>query len=404
VATGGARSSVVILADFKGPEGGGFVPCHVRTAQDVRRALGLDVHFIFPEEARGAQFLADVADAGFMTSFIDRHDRPLRRTMRLRRVLNERSARIVHSHFSRFDLDTGVAGRSSGAKVIWHVHNSLLGYSGRQRAKDLLKVRIASGLCDVVIANSEQTYRESVRRSFPESKVEIVLNGLATNRFTPVPGAREAVRRELELPPDGFVFLGFPWNPVIKGADLLVRAVDALARSDVRPRPTLVVTGGERLLAAAERTLGGHCPPWLRIIKPVDDVARLYAAADVFVSASRTDAFSVAIGEAMASGLPVISSDIPGPAHFFSAPGCVTFPSEDWPALASAMVHMMQRNDIKAIGEANRAFAQRFDMSHYARRTVELYERLLRGGTVAGGPPLGRCASVDPTRTAPPGT
>ena len=356
------------------------MPSHLRVAEDVRQAFGLHVHFVFPEEARRAFFLSDLKRAGWTTSFISRHDAPPQKVARLRAVLHEQSARIVHSQFTSFDLEAGLAGKSAGAKVVWHVLNSLLGYSPRQRAKDLVKVKLGAGLCDVVIANSYQTYEESLRRGFPRNKLRIVFNGLVLNRLGTVPGAREATRRELGLPADAFVLLSFPWNPVIKGADVLLRAVDAVERSRPSRPAMLVITGGRVLRDTVHRTLGGRWPPWLHLIKPFDDVARLYAAADMFVSASRADAFPMAVGEAMASGLPVISSDIPGPAPYFAAPGCFTFPSEDSQALASTICEVIDRADLHALGQANRAFViQRFSVEQYAARTVDIYSHLLRG-------------------------
>ena len=63
----------------------------------------------------------------------------------------------------------------------------------------------------------------------------------------------------------------------------------------------------------------------------------LYAAADVFVSASRHEGYSYAVGEALACGLPVVLSDIDGTRLFTRAPGAFTFPPGDSPALAAQL-------------------------------------------------------------------
>ena len=82
----------------------------------------------------------------------------------------------------------------------------------------------------------------------------------------------------------------------------------------------------------AERTT--QLPPWLRLSRFVEDSALLFAATDIFVSASRAEGQSLAIGEAFASGLPVVMSDIPGTSLWAGAPAVQTFPQDRarrWP-------------------------------------------------------------------------
>jgi glycosyltransferase involved in cell wall biosynthesis len=379
-----AGGTLVTVLNFDGPQPGNFVPAQIRASEAARATLGLDSHVVAPEQARGTPWVADVEAAGFGVSFVDR-DAPFPRLAgQLASTLRERSARLVHSHFTRFDLHCALAGPSAGTKVLWHVHSGLRGYPRAQRVKDLVKVRLLGRLCDSVVANSEQTYRDCLMRGFPPRKIDLVLNGLVLERLAPARERRVAARAELGVSDDAFVFLAFGWDPERKGVDLILRATEALAARAIVPGVLVTLTGREPLDAAVDRQLSGERPPWLRLQKPLDDVATLYAAADAFVSASREDAFSFAIGEAMACGLPVISSHIPGPSHYFESPGVTTFPSEDWRALAFAMERLALRADHRAVGEENRAFAQRFDVRHYAERTVQVYERLLTGRPAPG--------------------
>jgi glycosyltransferase involved in cell wall biosynthesis len=150
------------------------------------------------------------------------------------------------------------------------------------------------------------------------------------------------VRSQLGIDPEAVVVLSFCWTPERKGADLLVAAMDGL-REDLSPRPVvLVITGEARTRAYLEAMVGTPPPPWLRLTRPFEDVADLFAASDVFVSAAREDAFSYAIGEAMTCGLPVVSSDIPGPAHYFPAEGVVTFPTQGVGSLRLALRNVIR--------------------------------------------------------------
>jgi glycosyltransferase involved in cell wall biosynthesis len=111
--------------------------------------------------------------------------------------------------------------------------------------------------------------------------------------------------------------------------------VDALATiSPQRPQMQALLVGEEPMRAFLAERLPST-PDWLRTSGFVQDAAWLFAAADIFVSASRHEGQSGAIGEALACRLPVVMSDIPGTAAWEEAPHISTFPSEDSGALAT---------------------------------------------------------------------
>ncbi|MGI8729752.1 MAG: glycosyltransferase family 4 protein [Solirubrobacteraceae bacterium] len=243
---------------------------------------------------------------------------------------------------------------------------------------DLAKVRTLGRRCDMVVAVSEAAARDSICRGFPRKKVRVIPNGSVLDRFRHPSTSRAAVRSQLGIDPDAVVVLSFCWTPERKGADLLVAATDGL-REDSSPRPVvLVITGEARTRAYLEAMVGTPPPPWLRLTRPFEDVADLFAASDVFVSTAREDAFSYAIGEAMACGLPVVSSDIPGPAHYFPAEGVVTFPTQDVGSLRLALRNVIRSETRSHLGEANRRFvSERLSVERYVDRVLGAYGELL---------------------------
>jgi glycosyltransferase involved in cell wall biosynthesis len=207
--------------------------------------------------------------------------------------------------------------------------------------------------------------------------VSVVLNGIDVRRFAPdrLP-EREAARKALGLEPAARVVLGFGWAPYVKGIDVVARAAASLA---AHGEPLAVVlVGGHELRAELHRHAGEPLPPWLRVVGPFDDPGALFAAADVFVSASRTEGFSYAIGEAMAAGLPVVSSAIPGPAAYFGAEGVRTYPAEDPAALAAVLGELLAPGARESLGPPNRAYvAARLGLERHVDAIVEVFAREL---------------------------
>ena len=110
-----------------------------------------------------------------------------------------------------------------------------------------------------------------------------------------------------------------------------------------------------------------------------------YHAADVFALASvaRSEAFGIVQIEAMASGLPVINTNLDSGVPFVSRDGetGLTVPPKDSDALAAALNHLLDNPELRrSLGGAARARArQEFSVATMASRTFELYSQVARG-------------------------
>jgi glycosyltransferase involved in cell wall biosynthesis len=367
---------LLLVCEFAARHPGNFLALQFAVARSARDRLGLRPVFVLPERAKRRYWVPQIDEAGFECQFVPASARHC--SASLLQIARRARARIVHSHFTWLDLESLYAGHKTGAAVIWHVHNGLFGYPVKQRLSDLVKARVLSRGCDAVIAVSDQVARDLLLRGFPARKVSVVLNALWLERLEHPRRGRAETRALLGVEADALVVLCFGWPPVVKGADLLVEAVSRIQRVG-RNRPLKVVLVGEQ--GPLEQFLQqrfGALPGWLCTIPPVDDVAALFDAADVFVSAARTEGFCFAVGEAMACGLPVVGSDIPGTAHFWAAPGFVRYPVDDPDALATRLCELARDNARAELAQGNRCWAHKqLGPDRYVDEMMNCYGRVL---------------------------
>jgi glycosyltransferase involved in cell wall biosynthesis len=356
-------SAILEVCEYSAPYPGNFVPSVLALGDAVRSRLGLDYQLVFSAFSRDAPWIDVIRERGFEPRFLPEQRSIVRDARALAPIATAAGAAVIQTHFTRFDLPAGLVGRRVGARVIWTSHLGDFSYSGRQDLQRAIKGRFLSRvLCDRVIAVSDEIRRQSIEQGYRPDRVSVVFNGIDLSRFDQIPD-REQARAELGLRPDERVVLGFCWEPIRKGADLLIEACGQ--------------AGATALIVGADEFRASHptVPDHVRVIEPVSDPGRLFAAADVFASASRAEAFPYAIGEAMASRLLVASSDIPEAKAYFDAPGIQTFPNGEAAGLAAALRTLLDSESKDDLGEANRAYViDRIGLERHVEATLAVIE------------------------------
>ena len=234
-----------------------------------------------------------------------------------------------------------------------------------------------------ILADSQSTKRDlAAIWRVPDDKVTVLYSGV-NERFRPVTDATAlaAVRARYGLGDRPYVLAVGTVQPR-KNYELLVRAFRAVAQAGPH---VLVIAGGRGWLTEgldAEITRQGVAD---RVILPgfVDDadLPALYSAADLFVFPSLYEGFGLPLLEAMACGVPVISSDassLPEVAATGGEPTALLLPPGDEAAWSAAMLRLLTDETARQrLITAGVAQAARFTWQAAARQLAALYERLL---------------------------
>jgi len=219
--------------------------------------------------------------------------------------------------------------------------------------------------------------RDEIMRLFgtPPEAVSVVYNGVDLARFHPDGRARwrDETRAALGVPAEAWLVLFVGSGFARKGLDTLIEALGALKDA------WLVVAGkGDTAphARAAERLGIAERVRWLG---PRPDVERLYAAADAVALPARYEPFGNVHLEALAAGVPVVTSRRAGGAEVIEdgRNGWVV-PPADPPALTAALARLRDA-DPRALAEAARRSAEPFTHAAWVERLTGLYRRLAPG-------------------------
>jgi phosphatidyl-myo-inositol alpha-mannosyltransferase len=210
-----------------------------------------------------------------------------------------------------------------------------------------------------------------LRRAVPDAAVEIVPNGVDVGAFADAQPAAD-------LPP-GRRILWVNRLDAQKGFPIAVAALSKVL-SEI-PDAVLVVVGeGRDREALGLLTESARARVDMRGSVPNEQVPSYHAASDVFVSpAVGQESFGIVLVEAMAAGVPVVATDIPGYREVVSdgIEGLLV-PPRDPEALAAGLVRVLTESGLAArLGEAGRERARSFDWPIVVDRLEELYGRAI---------------------------
>ncbi len=221
---------------------------------------------------------------------------------------------VVHTHAAK----AGTLGRlaATAARVPVRVHSFhghvFSGYFNPLVSKGIVTFeRGLALLSDAIVVPGESQRQEISGRYHVASrtKVRIVPYGIDVAHYADVAGRRQEARATLGLPPDAPVVAAVGRLAAVKNHELLLDAFDIVAMSEgMEDLHLLIVGGGERRDAIGARAQ--RSPAAARIVMSgfVADLRDAYAAADILALTSLNEGMPVAVMEAMAAGVPVVST------------------------------------------------------------------------------------------------
>jgi glycosyltransferase involved in cell wall biosynthesis len=366
---------LIQVTDYGSPFAGSFVPMLGAALAEADRR-GWRAQAVLPDRARGRDWVSDLAQHEDKLSFAPATSRLGLYRWLAELVDAEPGPTILHSHFTVFNLQTAALGRRRpDVTVYWHIHTVL---------SDRLAVRMRNRLTMSLVARGIERILcvaphlvDAVRaRGAPAHKVEYFPNALDTAAYAPAgPNERAAARERLGLPRDATVLLHFGRDWHGKGGDLFLRSLARLREGAWPDAVAASARGGEPARALA-RQLG-----IADAVHTLDHVPRgqdLYDCADLLMATSRGEGMPLTVLEALASGLGVVASDIPGHHLPGGDPPGVRIASLDPGALAQAADQLLARGDDLAHAEGLQAAAwvhEEMAVEPWARRLIDLYER-----------------------------
>jgi UDP-glucose:(heptosyl)LPS alpha-1,3-glucosyltransferase len=231
-----------------------------------------------------------------------------------------------------------------------------------------------------VIAISEMVKRNVMHHyGVSPNDIEVIYNGVDLDRFNPENRVkyRRDIRERYGMTDKDFVILFVGSGFERKGVKYLLQAVESV------PEPvTVMIVGKGRKPSLSPHGNGESFQRKQKIIfcGPQKDIEQYYAAADIFVFPTMYEPFGNVHLEALASGLPVITTKNSGAAEIIvdGEQGVVIDRPEDVASISEKMNYFLQhRGRLESMSSNARKLAEEFSNERHIGKVLELYGRIV---------------------------
>jgi len=284
-------------------------------------------------------------------------------------IIRRQQIDLVHTHLFNATLLGSVAGALAGVPVVATIHgNTLL-------AEEVAVARL-TGAHLVTVCTA--AYGMVLSLGMPEDQVSLIPNAVDSRRFRPERDGRP-FRQRIGVP-EGAPLVGMVARlSREKGPDLFVQAASAVAAA--RPDVHLVLVGDGPMRAELERQIEGlNLAERFHLAGTAADTSEVYPALDVVCLSSRMEGIPLTLLEAMASGRPVVATNVGG------IPELVEMGETGWlvaqgdmRALSEKIVWLLDNPErAVAMGRAGRRRVEEsFDIRVQTGRVAALFRRVV---------------------------
>jgi glycosyltransferase involved in cell wall biosynthesis len=345
---------------------------------DLANALSERGHDVYAALSQASPLQAKLArlSASRVVALPLRNALDLPSATRLARFIRAHQIEIVHAHLARDYPVAAFAARRAGSVPFVLTRHVPFAMSGLHK---LILARVAR-----VIAVSEGVARGlRARHIFPDEKIRVIPNGISVAVLERALEDFDRAEFRRRLWADASLYVGMvgELSPV-KGQEEFVRAAAMIVRHENFTSARFLIVGddksrGGETRARLESLIAEHeLQDHVRLLGHVSELTPLIASLDLYVSASRAEAFGLATLEALMCGVAVVATETDGAREMIDeGVNGKLVPVGDARSLTRAMLQLLRDDDERArIGERARAESRaRFSLERMVDATEKVY-------------------------------
>ena len=289
----------------------------------------------------------------------------------------------VHGHPYLSSLLAAKIAKRYGKPLVLTQHNTFIEYNNiwdtAEKLNDLAVGKQVLKEPDKIIVVSNATRDYVLSLGADPEKIEVLHNGVDLDRFKPLSGAKEKMRRKLGISESACIVLTVRRLVYKNGIDTLLESAEIAARNN--PKLVFVIIGkGPDFEEVKERIvqLGMQRKIRLKGFVSDKDLPFYYNVADLFALPSKSgEGLPLVALEAMACGLPVVATDVGGISEVINEDYGKLVPPNMPDALAEAIVEFSSKDLAILKTKLRKMMEQRYSWDSNVEKLGKIYEELI---------------------------
>ncbi|HMS82125.1 MAG TPA: glycosyltransferase [Nitrospira sp.] len=286
------------------------------------------------------------------------------------RYVRKNEIDVIHSQ-NACALYSGLASLVTGVPVIHTDHGRLV----PDKKSAMWEDWIASFCVNTIVGVSEElTAYLNTQLGIAMKKLKTIINGVDTDRFTPVTWERKIALRVLSgLATDDFVLGTVCRFDPIKNLPFMISCMPEIVKRV--PLAKLVIVGEGQIRQSLEEIVQAlGMTDYVAIWPRHEDIEQVLPQFDIYVCTSLSEGTSMTILEAMACGLPVVASAVGGNCSLVDSTSGILFPLTDRDAYISSVAELLL--DPVRVTLMRKCGRKRVETLYPLRSTIHQYESL----------------------------
>jgi len=289
----------------------------------------------------------------------------------------------VHGHPYLSSLVAAKIAKRYSKPLVLTQHNTFIEYNNIwdtvEKLNDLAVGKQVLQEADKIIVVSNATKNYVLSLGADPEKVRVIHNGVDLERFKPLSGVKEEMRKKLGIPQDAIIVLTVRRLVYKNGIDTLLESAEIAVKNN--PKLVFVVVGkGPDFEEVKEKIVQLEMERKFRLtgFVPDEDLPLYYNVADLFALPSKSgEGLPLVALEALACGLPLIATNVGGTSEVMSEDYGKLVPPNSPASFAEAVLEFSRKDLPVLTKDLRKMMEQKYSWDQNVEKLGKIYEELI---------------------------